>query len=64
MIVAIVTCVICVLFVGLLFSLVSAGGKDTLEKQAECIRKDAEDKARRKRQRAERRTRRHDKWQR
>lgn len=64
MIVAIVICVIFVLFAGLLYFLVSAGEKDTLEKQAECIRREFEAKAEKKRRKEERQQRRRDKWQR
>lgn len=64
MIVVIVTCVICVLFMGLLFSLVSAGEKESLEDQAECIRQNYMEKAEKERRKEEKRQRRRDKWQR
>lgn len=64
MIVAIVICGICCLFILMLFSLISAGEKETLEEQAECIRREFEAKAEKKRRKEERRQRRRDKWQR
>ena len=50
-------------FFALIKSLLSAAPQETLEEQAACIRKDAEERKAKQQRKAEKRARRRDKWQ-
>lgn len=55
---------VCIALIGTLFALMAAQPRETLEEQAECIRKDIEERERKKRHREMKRQRRRAKWQR
>lgn len=56
--------VLMIAFLVLMTSLLSAAPQETLEEQAACIRKDAEERKAKRQRKAEKRARRRDKWQR
>lgn len=56
--------VLMIAFLVLMTSLLSAAPQETLEEQAACIRKDAEERKAKQQRKAEKRARRRDKWQR
>ena len=55
--------VIAILFMVMLLGLISAAPQETMEEQAECIRKDYAERAARKKARADKKARRRAKWQ-
>lgn len=55
---------VCIALIGMLFALMAAQPMETLEEQAKCIRKDIEERERKKRHREMKRQRRRAKWQR